>query len=207
MKNFLLILVILFSSNVFAQQSVESILERLESNMGQMQSLDTEFNQVKRLSVFKQDIKLNGKVYMQKPNMFSWQVDYPVKYKMVMDGKHFRQWSEDSGRVEKISLKGNPSFEVAIGQMQQWFSGQYIKMIDDYSISVLSENPVSLEFVPNENNGASKFIERVVIGFRTDEKYIESIDIFEKSGDSMSLFFFNSVINNDVSSDAWVLGA
>ena len=191
-------MLLMLVSCICYSQNVEVVLKGLEKSMADMRSLDTEFEQSKRLSIFNKEIKLGGKVCMQKPDLFLWQVDYPMKYKMVMDGKSMRQWDEATNKVVKMSLEKNPVLDVAIKQMTQWFSGKYVGLMNEYNIHVASSMPIVLEFVPLQSNPAKNFLEKVVIKFRNDEKYIRSIEITEKSGDSMLISFVNTKINNNI---------
>ena len=106
-----------------------------------------------------------------------------------------------------MSLAKNPSFQVAIEQMQNWFSGAYKSMQDNYEISLLSEHPVSLEFIPRNNSMTRNFIKRVVVTFQEDQHYIKEIDIQEKNGDSTLLAFINAKLNQEIAAKAWEVKA
>jgi len=117
-----------------------------------------------------------------------------------------RQWDEDTNQVQQISLNRNPSFKVAIEQMQNWFSGSYRSMLTDYKINLLSKSPIVLEFIPKDNSPACNFIERVVVRFKGDEVYIGNISIEEKSKDRTVLTFINTRINQPIDKNVWEVG-
>ncbi len=203
MVKFILILGVWFAQFSFATNDVKSVLSRLEDNMSQLKTLDTKFRQIKRLSVFKKDIEISGKIFLQKPDLFSWIVLKPIKFKMVIDGNSMKQRNENSKKIETISTKNNPAFEMAVSQMKLWFSGAYKGLVEDYNISVVENSPVKLKFVPFDNNPARNYISEVIISFRIDEKYIEKIEIFEKNGDYMTISFYDTLINSDIDSAVW----
>ncbi len=203
MVKFILILGVWFAQFSFATNDVKSVLSRLEDNMSQLKTLDTKFRQIKRLSVFKKDIEISGKIFLQKPDLFSWIVLKPIKFKMVIDGNSMKQRNENSKKIETISTKNNPAFEMAVSQMKLWFSGAYKGLVEDYNIWVVENSPIKLKFVPFDNNPARNYISEVIISFRIDEKYIEKIEIFEKNGDYMTISFYDTLINSDIDSAVW----
>ena len=126
-----------------------------------------------------------------------------MRYSMVIKGSTISQWDEDTNQVQQVSLAKNPSFQVAIEQMQNWFCGTFKSMLDDYNITLTTEHPITLEFVPLENSVSRIFIKSVTVLFQDDERYIKEVHIEEKNGDSTSLAFINTQLNQSVLSSAW----
>jgi outer membrane lipoprotein-sorting protein len=183
--------------------NLNSVLGRLEKKMSGIKTLKTGFVQEKELAVFKQKIILKGTVYIEKPARLAWHVSEPMKYTMVISQNMIIQWDEDTNKVQKISLSGNPAFEAAIGQMRQWFSGIYTPLLKEYEIILLNENPTSLKFTPRTATFAGNVIKSVTVGFRKDEQYIDRIFIEEKSGDKTNLSFVETHLNIPLEDSVW----
>jgi outer membrane lipoprotein-sorting protein len=171
--------------------------------MSGTKTIQTDFIQEKNLALFNQKIILKGKVFIQKPGLLSWRVMSPMRYSMVIKGSTISQWDEDTNHVQQVSLAKNPSFQVAIEQMQNWFCGTFKVMLDDYKIILTTEHPITLEFVPLENSVSRNFIKRVTVLFQDDERYIKEVHIEEKNGDSTSLVFVNTQLNQPILPSAW----
>ena len=180
-----------------------TIIAMLEQKMAAVENMQASFVQEKQLAVFDQKIVLEGQVCMEKPSLFAWHVDSPVRFSMVIKGDNLRQWDEDTGKVQKVSLKKNPAFQLALVQMKQWFSGSYTALQKDYKISVISESPMELEFVPLEGSLQSKVIAGVKVEFMQDQRYIKRISIEEISGDSTQMMFKDVVINGSIDKNMW----
>ena len=180
-----------------------TIIAILEQKMAVVENMQASFVQEKQLAVFDQMIVLEGQVCMEKPSLFAWHVDSPVRFSMVIKGDNLRQWDEDIGKVQKVSLKKNPAFQLALVQMKQWFSGSYTALQKDYKISVISESPMELEFVPLEGSLQSKVIAGVKVEFMQDQRYIKRISIEEISGDSTQMTFKDVVINGSIDKNMW----
>jgi hypothetical protein len=76
-------------------------------------------------------------------------------------------------------------------------------MLGEYQVTVLEEEPISLEFVPRETAIAGEVIDRVTVVFHRDEHYIRQIEIFEKRGDRTLLTFVNTLLNAPIPPSAW----
>lgn len=182
---------------------VEETLDRLEKRMSAVQTLKSRFVQQKHLAVLEQPLLLEGEIYMQKPALFAWHVREPLRYSMVIRDEVVRQWDEDTERVQTVSLSKNPAFKLAIRQMRGWFSGAYRSMLGEYEVTILSEAPVSLKFVPREGSFAKAAIESVTVVFERDERYIREMRIEEKGGDSTLLTFLDTQLNGPLDASAW----
>lgn len=189
----------------YSNPEVEPLLKRLEGKISGVKTLETEFIQEKKLAVFNNAVVLEGKVFIQEPDLFSWHTDKPVRYVMVIKGDIIKQWDEDTKQVQSLSLSRNPTFLVAVNQMKVWFSGNYISLLKDYEARVVTSQPIVLEFTPKPSAAAFNIIKKVRMAFQEDERYISRIDIEEKNQDSTSLVFINTKINSPINSSAWEL--
>ncbi|MFH0917694.1 MAG: outer membrane lipoprotein carrier protein LolA [Candidatus Omnitrophota bacterium] len=190
-----------------AAVEMDAILTTLQEKMSKVSTIQTDFIQEKNLALFKQKLILKGKIFIQKPGMLSWRVFTPLRYSLVIRGSYISQWDQDTDQVQSVSLAKNPSFQVAIQQMQNWFSGSYKSMQGDYQINLISQQPLKLEFIPKEKSVAANFIQRVTVLFQDDQKYIKEISILEKSADSTLLTFIDAQLNQEISPKAWEVKA
>jgi len=173
--------------------------------MSTVNSIETDFTQEKKLVIFNQPIISKGKIFVQKPQLLSWHVQLPVRYTLIIKGDVIKQWDEESGRIQQFSLSSNPGFSIAIKQMKAWFFGSYVSLLKDYTVKTISEDPVILEFVPNQSNPAFSLIKNVKVYFENDDRYLREIRIEEKSGDSTVLSFSSVKVNMPINSSAWEL--
>ena len=190
-----------------ASVELDTVLAALQEKMSCVKTIQTDFIQEKNLALFKQKLTLKGKIFIQKPGMLSWRVFTPIRYSLVISGSNIKQWDQDTNQVQSVSLAKNPSFQAAIEQMQNWFSGTYKTMQGDYRISLISQQPLQLEFIPKEKSLPANFIQRVTVIFQDDQQYIKKINILEKNGDSTSLEFISPRLNQEISLKAWEVKA
>ncbi len=174
---------------------ITDLLRKLGQKVSDFKTLKTDFIQAKNLAVFQNKIVLKGRIYLQKPSRIAWHVDKPVKYSVLITDKVIRQWDEDTNQVQEFPLSKNPVFKVILGQLTTWFSGNYISLLDDYSLQVKKQSPFIFEFVPKETNFVKKIIRSITVTFRDDARYLKQIKILEISGDSTIITFDNTVLN------------
>jgi outer membrane lipoprotein-sorting protein len=171
--------------------------------MSAMQTLKADFIQEKKLAILDRPLVLKGTIFMQKPALFAWHVREPMRYSMVIRDEVIRQWDEDTDQVEEVSLSKNPAFKMAIRQMRGWFSGAYKSMLGEYEVTLIEEDPISLEFIPRKSAAMQEAIDSLTIVFESDERYIRQMRIMETKGDSTVLTFVNTLLDSPIDPSAW----
>ena len=193
----------LSSGKSFADGDSSELLQSLEKSFSTIQTVQTRFKQEKELKIFSRTIVMEGRVVLENPDRLAWRIDTPIKYALVLNGEYALQWDEDSNKVQKMKTQGDPVFEEVIGQIEKWFSGEFVSLLNDYDLTVKSEAPPVLEFVPKKDGMISKVIGRVTISVREDRQYVERIAIEDVSGDKTTIIFYDTLLNAPVSAKEW----
>ncbi|MCP4176367.1 MAG: outer membrane lipoprotein carrier protein LolA [bacterium] len=196
-------LVLLSTANSNQNHSIKNLLTKIDSRMSSTKSIQCDFIQKKKLSILNKPIIMTGKIYIQKPDRFAWHSFKPIRYSFIVSGDSLKQWDEDSNKIVSINLKKKPALKVIINQMNIWFSGNYIKQLNNYTITIQSRKPLILKFIPNSKEISSKFIKSITVTFSTDLKHISSIYIMEKNNDSMEIKFNKIIINSTIPEKMW----
>lgn len=184
-------------------ETLTETLAGLSENMAAVQSLETRFTQEKHLAVLDHTVTLHGKMYLRKPGRFAWHVFRPIRYSLVMEDDAVRQWDGESGEESRLSLRDNPTLRVAIDQMQQWYLGDYVRLRAEYRVAVIEERPMTLTFEPREDHVAARYIERVTVRFREDQRYVDGIAVQERDGDQTRIRFHDTKLDREIPSEAW----
>ncbi len=179
---------------------MRDLLIQMENQGSDFNSLKTDFIQEKNLVVFRNKIIIKGRIYLQKPRTVAWHVDEPLKYSVLITDRLIRQWDEDTDQVQEIPLSKNPMFRVVIDQLTAWFSGRYVQLLDDYTVSAKKTHPLEIEFIPRESGNMKKIIKAITVTFREDRKYLQKVQFDEVSGDSTTITFKNTIFNAPIDS-------
>lgn len=184
--------------------ATDPLLAELQKSLSGTTNVQSEFIQEKTLSLLQQTVVIKGRLAVEQPARLSWQVLEPIRYNMVLDGAVLRQWDETTGKVQTMSLAGNPVFKVVVTQLRAWFSGQFDLLTKDFDARAdASAATPRIIFTPREGSFAFKVIERVVLTFREDRRYIQDMLIEERTGDRTTMIFTNSILNAAIPASAW----
>ena len=183
--------------------ALTEILSSLSTNIAAVHSIETSFVQEKHLSVLDHVVTLKGKIYMVKPDRLAWHVVSPIRYSIVLEEGTVRQWDGETKSETRLSIEKNPVLQMAIDQMRQWFSGDYLRLRSEYRITLTQQQPIELTFVPLNSTEAGKYIERVSVRFRNDNRYVTGIMVEEKGGDRTDIRFHDTRLDQDIPSIAW----
>ncbi|MEN8255193.1 MAG: outer membrane lipoprotein carrier protein LolA [Verrucomicrobiota bacterium] len=181
----------------------EELLEELEKNFSGIRTVQARLRQEKKLKIFDRTIVMDGRLSLENPGKLAWRIDSPIRYALVLDGDHALQWDEDSNRVQKMKTNGDPIFEEVIGQIEKWFSGDFISLLDEYDLTVKSSEPPVLEFIPKADGMVGKVVRRLTISVRADLRYVERIAIEDAGGDQTIISFHDTRLNEPVPVSEW----
>jgi outer membrane lipoprotein carrier protein len=179
------------------------VLQHLQLKLKDVTSVEADFIEKKNLAMLNHTLTIRGHFALQKPDKFIWIVQEPVKYAIRVEGDEVQQWDEDTNHVDVIHLGGDPTFKAITEQMQAWFLGNYEALAKNYTVDVLSENPLSLRFAPMGDSMAAKFMRQIELTFAPDERYIEKMVLTESGGDTTTLEFTGTQLNQPIKDEIW----
>ncbi len=178
-------------------------LRQLESKLSSVQTLQVNFVQEKQMAILEKKLVLKGRITLQQPDKIAWRVQSPIRYGMVLQGATLRQWSEDTQAIQQFSLAGNPIFAAAVRQIQSWFSGSYLALAREFHVDLLGGSPLVLQFTPRSGSPAREVVQRIVMRFGEDERFLKRLEVTETGGDTMSITFFDPVLNPVLTKEEW----
>lgn len=186
-----------------SQANVEETLALLEEKMEPITSMKTRFTQIRNLKAFSHEVRLSGTIFIEKPHRLAWHTEEPIRHSILFEKDKIRQWNEDMDRVEEVSFSDVPALKMMMEQMKAWFYGSYGDLTEQYEVRILSQKPLTLEFIPREKSLSSGMIKTIRVQFQKDQSYIESIQIEEAGGDRSTLLFSQTVLNAELDPEVW----
>lgn len=186
-----------------AAETSTNVLAELQKNLSGTTNVLANFVQEKHMSVMRQKVIIKGQLAFQQPNLFAWHVTEPIRYNLVLRGTTLHQWDETTGKVQEMSMANNPVFEMVNRQLRAWFGGELEALLKDFDARFSPSSTRSVIFTPNQNSFARKAIRQVVLTFREDGRYLETIQITELSGDTTLMSFLDTVVNSPIKPEIW----
>ena len=199
----LLLLAAAFGS--FAQETNEltRALAAWQDHLRGVTSVSSRFVQEKRMALFQEPLRLEGRMTADHTGRFAWEVTRPMRYKLLVNGDRITQWDEETDRVQVLSRGKNPVVGVVYEQMSAWLSGSIASLTNTYDARLLSEKPMAFEFAPKESSALGSFIQKIVLRLREDEQYLSRIELTDRSGDETIISFIDPQLNTDIPPEVW----
>ncbi|OQY25549.1 MAG: hypothetical protein B6I37_00725 [Desulfobacteraceae bacterium 4572_35.2] len=172
------------------------VTQRLAVAAQQVETLHSDFVQEKYLSIFEEKLISTGQFYYQKPDQLRWELLEPVGSGFVITGDSGQRWHERIDGSESFKLDQDPAMALIAEQLFAWAKADLAWIKQNYTISVVSEQPIQLKLVPLE--AAAQFLSHLMITFNDSDRYVVAVEIHESDGDSTRINFNNSVVNSEI---------
>lgn len=198
-----LVFPLLADDDVPEEDALREALTTWQEGLQQVSSIVSDFIQEKHLALFQDALTIQGRLFITTEGQFAWETHWPVRYKLVVADGRIRQWDEETGRVQTISMRDNPAASAIHAQMSVWFSGRYEDLTDTYTLTLASRQPVVFVFSPLENTPAADYLETVEVQLLPDGHYLDNVRILERSGDTTIITFTNTVLNQVLPDSTW----
>jgi outer membrane lipoprotein-sorting protein len=166
-------------------------------------SVSSRFVQEKKMALFKEPLRMEGKMTADHAGHFAWEIFSPMRYKLLVNGDQISQWDEETGRVQVLSRRKNPVVDVIYEQMSAWMSGSISTLTNSYSARLISSKPMAFEFIPLESTAMRSYIQKIVLRLRDDKQYLSHIEIVDGSGDETSISFVDTQLNTTIDPAFW----
>lgn len=164
------------------EAALEKLLKKLEEELGDIQTLWTEFKQEKHLSVFSDVVKAEGTCLFRRPDTVRFELTKPFHSVMIAKGKTVEKFELVDRQWRKLKL-GNPdAVRMVTGQIASWLQGKFRDQNDIYEISAMASQHTTLILTPREKR-LREYISSIELTLTDDQKRIASVTIRESEGD------------------------
>lgn len=175
-----------------------ALRERLAAIHQGTRTIQGDFEQKKRLSMFDRAFVSTGVFAVEQPGKIHWAYQEPSSFGFASDGEQVRRWNEHSGMSDPEPLARDPILSVIVDQMLAWSTLDAEKLETSFTLAVLETAPLTLELLPRARQLAT-VLQRVRVYFDQNETHLQEIVLFEPDGDTTRIRFFNVRVNEDVS--------
>jgi outer membrane lipoprotein-sorting protein len=206
-KNYILLLLLttmIFNGLNSAAATTPEVkfMAQVEQQLGQIKTLQVDFEQQRTLKLLKHKAIFTGKIFMQAPSKLAWHVYSPIRYSCIIKGNIMTQWDADSDEVTTINAKKIGALQLVIRQLQYWFAGNFAALNSDFKTKVMIKQQ-QIEFIPKPSTPPARFIKKIIVTLKKDLSYIKQLMIYEQSGDTMTMLFTKTIINRPLPDNAW----
>lgn len=180
--------------------AVEDLVGKVDARYAQTQDLQADFTQETIFEGFTTGFTSSGRLYLKKPGLLRWDYLQPSEEQIYVDGDQVMMYVPEHQQVVKGALtqmaasKGPLALLQGVGELSQQFT------ILESSIGSKEGELPSLTLVPKPVENEAPTIKKIVLKLFPDSYLIQTITLFEVSGNISRVIFDHIQVNKGLSS-------
>ncbi|WP_027185251.1 LolA family protein [Desulfovibrio inopinatus] len=193
-----LCVVLLFCPLLVWAQNETDLLQEIESKARNVSTLDTQFTQIKTMSMFKTSMKSSGRLVFASPDKLRWEYLEPFHAGFVIDGENCHRLGADQSKVSPLQTGcTDPILRALSKRLFAWMQLDMSALKKENTVSVLSSEPLAIVLYPL--NSQTSGIASMTMQFTQPDMTVEHIVIHESEGDETRIDFHETTINAPLS--------
>lgn len=174
--------------------ALDRVLAELEQSAAGIEALSSDFVQEKHLEMFQETLVSRGRFYFARPDKLRWEMTEPVVSGFLLNGDGGRRWNEHAGDPVPFDIAREPGMQLIAQQLLAWARVDILWLVQQYRMTLLSEQPVTLKLVPLQP-GAEQFVEYLLISFDPERRHVATVEVHEPGGDFTRITFSGTELN------------
>lgn len=170
----------------------ESFKRKAQEYTKSTNSLESDFKQIKHLSMLTENSVSKGKFSFKKENLLRWEYKEPVQYLIVLNNG--KASIRENGKVKKFDMNSNRIFKQINELMLAAAKGDILQS-KDYKIIYFEGNDTFLAELSPLQKGMNEFMKNILIYFDKKDFSVTKFRMTEMSGDFTEVEFSNKKTN------------
>lgn len=191
------------SYGVFALGStVDDVVGRVDDRYAKTQDLQGDFIQETIIEGFETGFQSTGKFYLKKPGLLRWDYLEPSKEHIYVDGDAVMMYVPEHQQVVKGTLtqiaasKGPLALLLGVGKLSQQFT-----VVQTSDAANPAKKSADLTLIPKPDGDTAPTIKKIELQIYPDTYLIQTITIFETSGNISRVRFDHLQANQGISAN------
>lgn len=192
----------LFYGVIALGSNVDDVVGRVDDRYAKTQDLQGEFTQETIIEGFETGFQSTGKFYLKKPGLLRWDYLEPSKEHIYVDGDAVMMYVPEHQQVVKGTLtqiaasKGPLALLLGVGKLSQQFT-----VVESPDASNHSKKLSDLTLIPKPDGETAPTIKKIELQLHPDSYLIQTITIFETSGNISRVRFDHLQANQGLSAN------
>lgn len=166
-------------------------------------SLQSDFTQIKNLSILSEKITSKGSFWFMKQNNLRWEYTDPYKYIIVIN-KDKILIKDENNKVRKYDMSANKVFKEINDIMISCVNGDILKS-NKFSIHYYeNDKSFKLELIPLAKS-MKESLKKINMYFDKSVTSVIKLEMIENGDDSTIIDFTNKKLNETISTDKFIL--
>jgi len=168
----------------------------------QTNSIESDFIQVKTLSMLSEKITSKGHFWFQKQNNLRWEYSEPYKYSIVINKDKIL--IKDENKVKKYDMNSNKVFKEINDIMISCVNGNVLSSNKFKIVYFENDKFFKLELSPNEK-AMKESLKQINMYFDKNVSSVVRLDMMETGDDITTIDFSNKKINAAIAPEKFML--
>ncbi len=209
MRKFIIYIILLSAaSTVFAQTAYKPLKDTLQLKSKidimskQTNSIESDFVQVKNLSMLSEKITSKGHFWFQKQNNLRWEYSEPYKYCIVINKDKIL--IKDENKVKKYDMNSNKVFKEINDIMISCVNGNILNSNKFKIVYFENDKNFKLELSPNDK-GMKESLKKINMYFDKNVTSVIKLEMIEPGDDITTIDFNNKKLNAAIPPEKFML--
>lgn len=212
MKKTIALVFLLVSLTTYAQDAsfkpvskneVSALISKIEKASASFSTLQSSFVQKKEISVLSETVTSKGNLLYKKGNKLCWEYSAPYFYLFILNGD--KVFIKNDKSTKEFDTKSNALFKEISILLMNSISGT--GLIDPKKFdAVFYENSSTVKVLLTPKNKAIKsMLKTIALHFNKNSWLVQTIEMLEPSGDTTTILFKDSKINQPINDEKFVV--
>ncbi len=172
----------------------DELFRQFQENTANRTGFTANFEQVRHVSLFMDELRAEGKCWFEKPDKLRWEITSPYQSIMIYNDGEMGRFELRDGEWREMDTGAKDMMGAVLGQISAWMEGDFEQASQMYGITLREEeNPVVVLEPANQElrdliHSIELTIDRRVWG-------ITSVKIRENEGDYVMIQFTGQIDN------------
>lgn len=173
------------TSSAMTPEQKKTVLNKISTAAAALPSMTCDFTQTKKVSLVKETMTSQGKMYYKKPDKLRWEYTSPYTYTFIFNGTKVSV--KNSKKKSVIDTQSNKVFKEVARIMMNTVTGKALNNPADFKTDVAEGcSGWLVTLIPKRKDMKSMF-NKIIITFRKTDCMVTEIQIYEKNGDSSTI--------------------
>ena len=193
-------MVILVQGGSALASTVADVVGQVDDRYAKTQDIQGAFTQETIIEGFESGFQSTGRFYLKKPGLLRWDYLKPSEEQIYVDGDAVMMYVPEHQQVVKGTLtqiaasKGPLALLLGVGKLSQQFT-----VLEPPEASRKSQKVPELILIPKPDGQTAPTINKILLQLFPDSYLIQTIEIFETSGNISRVQFEHIQVNQGLS--------
>lgn len=190
------------SQNFKPVKDTISLKSNIEAMNKKIQTIESDFTQVKNLSILSEKITSKGSFKFKKENSLRWEYQSPSKYLIIIHKDKIM--IKDDKKTSKYDMNSNKVFKEINDIMLSCVQGTIFKSKKFKTNYLENDKYFMLELLPQDKNMKTTF-KKINLYFDKNVTSVAKMEMIETNDDVTSIDFHNKKLNETISDSAFLV--